>query len=52
MINRKEIYDKYNDKCTCCGCYITLKEMQIVPLYRNDSDEQLNKQKNELDNHL
>ncbi len=46
MINRKEIHDKYNSRCAYCGCYITLQEMQIdhlVPLYRNDSDEQLNK---------
>ena len=45
-INRKEIHDKYNCRCAYCGSYITLKEMQIdhlVPLYRNDSDEQLNK---------
>ena len=47
-INRKEVYDKYNGKCAYCGCDITLKEMQIdhlVPLYRNDSDEQLNRGK-------
>lgn len=46
MINRKEIYDKYNGKCAYCGCDITLERMQIdhlTPLYRNDSDEQLNK---------
>ena len=46
MINRKEVHDKYNGKCAYCGCDISIKEMQIdhlVPLYRNDSDEQLNK---------
>lgn len=43
---RKLIYNKFNGKCAYCGCDISLKEMQIdhlVPLYRNDSDEQLNK---------
>jgi 5-methylcytosine-specific restriction endonuclease McrA len=45
MINRKEVYDKYNGKCAYCGCDITLEQMQIdhlVPLYRNNSDKQLN----------
>lgn len=44
--NRKKVYDKFNGKCAYCGCDITLEKMQIdhlVPLYRNDSDEQLNK---------
>ncbi len=44
-INRKEVHEKYNSRCAYCGCYITLKEMQIdhlVPLYKNDSDQQLN----------
>ena len=46
MINRKKVHEKYGGKCAYCGCYITLEEMQIdhlVPLYRNYSDEQLNK---------
>ena len=44
--NRKKVYDKFNSKCAYCGCDITLEKMQIdhlIPLYRNDSDEQLNK---------
>ena len=41
MINRKEVYEKYNGKCAYCGCDISIKDMQIdplVPLYRKDRE--------------
>ena len=44
--NRKLIHDKFNGKCSYCGCDITINQMQIdhlVPLRRKDSDEQLQK---------
>ena len=41
---RDKVWDKYKGCCAYCGCMIERKKMQvdhIVPIYRNDSDEQL-----------
>ena len=45
-INRQEVYDKCNGHCAYCGNFISIKQMQvdhIIPLFRNDTEEQVNK---------
>jgi 5-methylcytosine-specific restriction endonuclease McrA len=44
--NRKIVHDKYDGHCAYCGDEIPLKKMQIdhiEPLYRNDTDYQLDR---------
>ena len=41
---RQQVYEKFGGRCAYCGKEITYKDMQVdhkVPLFRNDTDEQL-----------
>lgn len=43
-MNRKDIWNKYNQRCAYCGNPLPFNKMQvdhINPLFRNDTDEQL-----------